>query len=105
MLLGEMGMEPGAELRELQRRILDDGDLQRSPTARSALAKAAGVHLPTHLSPLIGREMNVEKLTTLVGSSPLVTIVGAPGCGKTRLAVDVAGRQAPTSRTASGSLI
>nr|WP_254151145.1 tetratricopeptide repeat protein [Candidatus Chloroploca mongolica] len=45
---------------------------------------------PTPLLPLIGREAEVSALLDLLASERLVTVLGAPGIGKTRLALEVA---------------
>lgn len=46
-------------------------------------------NLPVHASPLIGRTGAIEKVKELLASSQLVTLVGAGGIGKTRLAIEV----------------
>lgn len=59
-------------------------------------ASPAGARLPTNLSmpvsSFIGRERELQELPALIASGRLVTLVGAGGCGKTRLAIEVAGR-------------
>lgn len=45
--------------------------------------------IPAPLSRFIGRRDDLEQLRSLVGPHRLVTIVGAGGCGKTRLAVEL----------------
>ncbi len=51
----------------------------------------AHVHnLPIHLTPLIGREDDVASLRALLHEERLVTLTGAGGVGKTRLALAVA---------------
>ena len=61
----------------------------RSPPL-SALASPAHAaqrtNLPTQLGPLIGREADLAVLGSLVPAQRLVTLVGAGGMGKTRLA-------------------
>jgi predicted ATPase/class 3 adenylate cyclase len=47
-------------------------------------------NLPSLLSTFIGREEEQAQLTTLLGESRLVTLAGAGGCGKTRLALQAA---------------
>src|SRR5262245_8272652 len=44
-----------------------------------------------------GRARELAELDRLIGRSPLVTLTGPPGCGKTRLAL-VAGRQVSAGR-------
>src|ERR1700686_2810358 len=47
-------------------------------------------NLPAELTTLIGRERTAEELASLARTSRLVTIVGAGGVGKTRVAIRVA---------------
>jgi predicted ATPase/DNA-binding CsgD family transcriptional regulator len=47
-------------------------------------------NLPTQLSSFIGREREIEQVKHLLSGSRLVTLTGAGGCGKTRLALQVA---------------
>lgn len=88
VLRDELGLEPGRELRDLQVQILDrDPDLTGSP---GPAALTAQVHLPHQLSPLVGRAGELASLVGLLGDHRLVTVAGSAGCGKTRLAIDVA---------------
>src|SRR5690348_9649278 len=48
--------------------------------------------LPRPLNKLIGREQELQDLHRLLSTTPLLTLTGAGGCGKTRLALEV-GRQ------------
>ena len=48
------------------------------------------VTLPVRLTRFIGREREVADLVALLAATRLVTLVSAPGVGKTRLAVQVA---------------
>jgi predicted ATPase/class 3 adenylate cyclase len=47
-------------------------------------------NLPAYLTPFVGREDEVHQLTALVPDNRLVTLTGAGGVGKTRLALQVA---------------
>lgn len=49
-------------------------------------------NLPVPLSSFVGRERELEELSKLVARSRLVTLSGPGGCGKTRLAIEVAQR-------------
>jgi predicted ATPase/DNA-binding XRE family transcriptional regulator len=67
----------------------DDGsvlvDASRPPS------QAYPTNLPRSLTRLIGREQEQAAIANLLGEVPLLTLTGAGGCGKTRLALRVAG--------------
>src|SRR5258706_6661391 len=48
-------------------------------------------NLPQQLTSFIGRDNEIAQLKELIGTTRLLTLVGAGGCGKTRLAMQVAG--------------
>ena len=52
----------------------------------------AASDLPVHLTRFIGRDRELADLTRLLGSARLVTLTGAGGSGKTRLAREAAAR-------------
>ncbi|MBJ7597643.1 LuxR C-terminal-related transcriptional regulator [Candidatus Nephthysia bennettiae] len=47
-------------------------------------------NLPIHLTSFVGREQDLSEVTRLLHGSRVITLVGTAGCGKTRLAVEVA---------------
>ena len=47
-------------------------------------------NLPVQLTSFIGRERELAEVERLVSTSRLVTLIGAGGCGKTRLAIQIA---------------
>jgi predicted ATPase/class 3 adenylate cyclase len=53
-------------------------------------ASAAEARLPTFLTRFIGRTREIAEVEDLVGRERLVTLTGAGGTGKTRLAIEVA---------------
>jgi len=54
-------------------------------------AKSIGAQrLPTHLTSFVGRDTAVREIPRVLGANRLVTLTGAGGVGKTRLAVQVA---------------
>ena len=80
-LVDELGIEPGQQLRELERQVLAQ-DVERQATTT----------IPAPPTPTIGRERDLERLEALLATHRLVTIVGPGGVGKTRLAIEVARR-------------
>jgi predicted ATPase/DNA-binding CsgD family transcriptional regulator len=48
--------------------------------------------LPAQLTSFVGREQQIAKLEALLAAARLVTLTGTGGCGKTRLAIEVAAR-------------
>lgn len=92
-LRDELGITPGAELREVQRQILEQGpELDSEPVAAPARQE---IHLPATMTGLLGRESELDAVARLLGDHRLVTLTGTAGTGKTRLAVEVARRAAP----------
>ncbi|MDQ7857407.1 MAG: tetratricopeptide repeat protein [Armatimonadota bacterium] len=80
-------------LRDLQRpehlfQIVGSGLPDGFPSLRSL--DALPNNLPRQLTSFIGREREIDELARLVRQSVLVSIVGAGGAGKTRLALQVA---------------
>jgi predicted ATPase/DNA-binding SARP family transcriptional activator len=84
----ELGLEPSAELGELQRRILQhDQSLATAPADREQPTP-----LPVPPNPLLGREHELEELHRLLVRERvrLLVLTGAGGSGKTRLAIEAA---------------
>jgi DNA-binding SARP family transcriptional activator len=109
-LVEEMGIEPGEHLRELERAVLaQDPGLQHVETAGSPPLKPRGAspltggripsvtpaiggpqRLPVHLSSFVGRKRELRELRKALAHTRLLTLTGAGGCGKTRLALRAA---------------
>jgi predicted ATPase/DNA-binding SARP family transcriptional activator len=53
-------------------------------------------HIPGHLTRFVGRDRELEVLSRLLGSNRLLTLTGAGGSGKTRLAEEMALRSVDT---------
>jgi non-specific serine/threonine protein kinase len=65
-------------------------------SSETIVAPAAPLHRPpAPLLPLIGRAGDVADLLALLQSARLLTVVGAPGIGKSRLALEVANQAMP----------
>ena len=47
-------------------------------------------NLPGHLTAFVGRRGEIKQLRTLLSTNRMISVVGAAGCGKTRLALEVA---------------
>jgi predicted ATPase len=112
--LGELGLAPGAELHSLERAI-SVGDLTMGPEALGRLRPADlpepnavrdsvsglegrrrtrpgtfATNLPSQLTSFIGRDAELAGVADALRASRLVTVTGAGGVGKTRLAIHVA---------------
>lgn len=83
LLAIELGVPPDAETVALHKRIRDEVGLPQS------IAKTLH-QLPTPLTPLVGRERELDELTKLLANPyiRLLTIVGAGGIGKSHLAME-----------------
>ena len=83
-LADELGIDPSDSVRRLEERIL-----RRDP--QLALEPPPPVHnLPAYASSFIGRDSEIEALVDAIGEHRLVSIVGAGGIGKSRLATETA---------------
>jgi predicted ATPase/DNA-binding SARP family transcriptional activator len=58
----------------------------------TAPASAVAIDLPVHLTRFVGRDRELDDLVRLVGTARLLTLTGAGGSGKTRLARETAQR-------------
>lgn len=77
----ELGIEPSTEVRGLEEQILvQDPRLDRPPKPHRK------TNLGDSLTSFIGRAQEVNKLVQLAGEHRLITLLGAAGSGKTRLA-------------------
>ena len=105
LLIDELGVEPGPDIRSLHARILaDDPTLAAPPSVEGFVAEntvtqrlSAGpdapnatVTLPHRRTALIGRDRQMTELAALINTGRLVSVVGSAGCGKTSIAVEAA---------------
>lgn len=98
-LLEAFGTDPDSQTVALFRQLLTG-----SPAEGHHQAPAASTtdddrgYLPTPLTSFIGRERELVDLERLIGQARLLTLTGAGGSGKTRLAVEAARRVRPSYR-------
>ena len=116
VLAAELGLEPGPELRRLEAAVLaQDAWLDWHPAAAAVVASShsapgpAGAriprsgpaeglpagNLPLQVSSFIGRACELERIAAVLGEARVVTLTGAGGVGKTRLALQAAGQVLP----------
>jgi predicted ATPase/DNA-binding SARP family transcriptional activator len=97
----ELGLEPGRELRNVQRRILQHDSSLGPPSTQDE----PDAFLPTSPNALLGRGRELAELRTLLvrGDARLLVLTGAGGSGKTRLALEAARETA--SSFANGAVL
>ncbi|MFB9533470.1 ATP-binding protein [Nonomuraea roseola] len=83
-LAEELGVDPSPELGGVHMAVLRAGP---SP------AEAAAGGVPAQFTSFVGRDGDLERVRALLGERRLVTLTGPGGVGKTRLAVEAAGRE------------
>ncbi|WP_198664349.1 AfsR/SARP family transcriptional regulator [Jiangella endophytica] len=88
-LVDELGLEPGTELRDLERRILSG---EPCPAPSSARPQApAPAELPPGAGVFVGRDAELDELSRIAdrpdGAARIVAVTGTGGVGKTTLAV------------------
>ena len=80
----ELGIDPGRELRDLERMIL----LQERTLDHGMVGRLHGV--PTYSGAFVGRREATAEVRRRLRQTRLVTVVGPAGVGKTRLAAEAA---------------
>jgi DNA-binding SARP family transcriptional activator len=100
ILASELGLSPGSELRRLHERILRADPVLELPeqvrVSRPATEPRSPRQLPHDIANFLGREREIAELQALASTGrpapTIITIDGAPGTGKTTLAVHWAHR-------------
>lgn len=84
------------QLRDLPRQVgitqLCHPDLRNDFPPLRAANTCASQNLPTQITRFIGREKQIREIRDTLAGTRLVTLTGAGGAGKTRLAIEVAGQ-------------
>ena len=91
--LKELGLQPSAETRALYERLkAGKAPLEGGPTLPPSEERGQSpkTNLPIPLTSFIGREHELEEVKRLLSSTRLLTLIGAGGIGKTRLAIRIA---------------
>jgi len=90
-LVEQLGVEPAPELQRLHEQILGQHQALEPAGSRAYGVMADGPgNLPRQLTSFIGRDTELAELAALSGTHRAVTLTGAAGCGKTRLALELA---------------
>ncbi|TQN42290.1 putative ATPase [Blastococcus colisei] len=102
-LVGELGIEPSAPLRELERAILQQAETlpwPASPVEGGAdvgaprrthrAARGTNPALPEELTSFVGRQADIRGVRAALEQNRIVVLTGVGGVGKSRLAVRVA---------------
>jgi len=84
------------ESRAASAKALDDDLDEHARTVVRLRPPSSSNNLPAPTSDIVGREGDLATVATLVEANRLVTLVGAGGIGKTRLAIEIARRLSPT---------
>jgi predicted ATPase/DNA-binding SARP family transcriptional activator len=85
----ELGVEPGPALQRMQQAVLSQ-DPALDATADTGAERHTQRRVPGTATRLIGRDAELHDLTDAWDRARLVTLVGPPGAGKTRLALEAA---------------
>ena len=90
-LAEQLGVQPGPPLRRLEAAVLAHDPALAPPEKRSS-TPASAPRIPRPRTPCLGREGEITQVSRLFRTPGLTTLVGPGGVGKTRLALEVAGR-------------
>ncbi|MFF0269921.1 BTAD domain-containing putative transcriptional regulator [Kribbella sp. NPDC004536] len=92
----ELGITPGRRLRDLEQAVLRQDPTLDAPSKRSVPVITAASQLPPAATRLVGRQQEIEQLERILDRShrqplgtaaPVIAVSGAPGIGKTTLAL------------------
>jgi predicted ATPase/DNA-binding SARP family transcriptional activator len=90
-LAESLGIDPGPALQRRYEQILTtDAALDPPAPPRPAPAAGSSARLPVPLTSLVGRAADLAAARRMLATRRMVTLTGAAGCGKSRLAIAVA---------------
>lgn len=96
VLVDELGVEPGPQLRELEQRVLAGESLAQQESTSVGVLPARPAQLPAGIGSFVGRADELERLDVLLErdatSIAVLAITGSAGVGKTALALHWAHR-------------
>ncbi|QXJ20401.1 tetratricopeptide repeat protein [Actinomadura graeca] len=93
LLADELGADPSPEMADAHLAILRGEAAPRAGAARGAAARPVLAAPPAQLTSFVGREEEVRRVGKMLAEGRLVTLLGPGGAGKTRLAIEAAGRE------------
>ncbi len=93
-LVEELGVDPSPTLREVHQRILDgDKGAPHPKGPEPSPDRSAVIALPRRATSFVGRTQELSRLADALHQGPMLTLIGVGGVGKTRLGLEVAGRE------------
>jgi predicted ATPase/DNA-binding SARP family transcriptional activator len=91
-LAEEFGVDPGGALQAAHAAVLrNELPIPRPEVSAGRPVPRALSNLPVALTSFVGRESEAAEIRESLAGARLVTLTGPGGCGKTRLAINVAG--------------
>ncbi|WP_436772596.1 BTAD domain-containing putative transcriptional regulator [Yinghuangia sp. YIM S09857] len=94
LLADELGADPAPELAAVHLDILRAAPSLTPAAAPPSPTEAEHLGLPAQLTSFVGRDDELARVGSLLGSARLVTLIGPGGAGKTRLSVEAGRRYA-----------
>lgn len=93
VLSEDLGVLPNPSLQDLELAILRHDPMLGAPAAGVASSERRASRLPISHNSFVGRSSELIRIEELLQRHHLLTLKGAGGCGKTRLACELAVRQ------------
>jgi predicted ATPase/DNA-binding SARP family transcriptional activator len=90
LLVDQVGMEPGGDLQQLLKRILNQDPVLDVKAQAMTIRRES--KLPRFANAFVGRGREIDQLARRLEGSSMVTLTGPGGMGKTRLAVELSAK-------------